>query len=711
MALIGKIRQKSWLVVVIILIALVLFILSDKLFFGGSSQQKQVIGTVNGTEMEYIKFNQKFEFEQAQARSQKQDGKLQDYEVKQIRDRVWQQFVIENTVLLEAKKLGLAVTNAELVDMVQGNNILEDIKRNFTDPATNQFNRDRLIQYLKAIDNPDPKNEQLQSMKAMWQNFEKNLPDYRLQEKYSELFTKSIYVTKAELEKSHVSNNTKSVVKYVYVPYSSIIDTSVKVSDEQAKAYFNANKHKYKVPEDLAVIDYVEFSFRPSAEDSAKAKSDIDNLVQKFQETTNDSSFVNTNSNGDNNISLVKPSELPVQLTSQVANPEVGKVYGPFMDFNGYRLYKLGSLKEDELYNIKASHILFKPADTSAASLAIAKQQALDVLNRLKKGENFEALARQYSTDEGSKSQGGDLGVFTEKQMVPEFNDAVFKKGTVGLLPELVKTQFGYHIIKITEPKSKSKKQIVYSIQKNIKASSQTLDRVVNLARSFKQQLSESKDIQAVLTKPEFKGFSAMTKVQVTKNSGYVGGLPNPDEIVRWAFNSETDLKDVKDFRLSGSSVVAILVNQKKKGSADFEDVKEEVLPQARNEAKGDQIIAKIKQLNAKSLQDLGNAYGAQANFKDADTITLNSNLSNNYDVVAVGKIVGLKVGKKLEATKAENGVLVAEKISEVPAQPLADYTILKQGAKQSLMYKTSNGVNEALKEILKVEDNRYQFY
>lgn len=710
MALIGKIRQKSWLVVGIIMVALILFIVSDKLFFGGAQQQKQVIGTVNGTDIEYIKFNQKFEFELAQARSQKQDGQLQDYEIKQLKDRVWQQFVTENTLLSEAKELGLTVTNAELVDMVQGNNILDDIKRNFTDPNTGQFNRDRLIQYLKAIDNPDPKNEQLVSMKNMWQNFEKNLPDYRLQEKYTELFTKSIYVTKAELEKSHTSNNTKSVVKYVYIPYASIIDSSVKVSDDQAKAYFNENKYKYKVADDVAVIDYVEFSFKPSAEDSSKAKSDIENLVQKFQETTNDSSFVNTNSSGDNNITLAKPSELPMQLKSQVANPEVGKVYGPFMDFNGYKLFKLGALKEDELFSIKASHILFKPADTSAAGLAEAKQKATDVQNRIKKGENFEALAREFGTD-GSKDQGGDLGVFTEKQMVPEFNDAVFKKGTVGLLPELVKTQFGYHIIKITEPKSKNKKHIVYSIQKSIKASPQTLDKVVNLARSFKQQLSDSKDIQAVLAKPEFKGYVPMAKVQVMKQSNYVGGLPNADAIVRWAFNSETDLKNVNDFRLSNSSVVAILTDLKKKGDAKFEDVKEEVLPQARNEAKGDQIIAKIKQLNAKSLQELGNAYGAQANFKDADTITLNSNLSGGYDVVAVGKIAGLKVGKKIEATKVENGVLVAEKIAETPAQPLADYTVLKQGAKQSLMYKNMSGVSNALNEILKVEDNRYQFY
>ncbi|HTF81084.1 MAG TPA: hypothetical protein VL947_05150, partial [Cytophagales bacterium] len=157
--------------------------------------------------------------------------------------------------------------------------------------------------------------------------------------------------------------------------------------------------------------------------------------------------------------------------------------------------------------------------------------------------------------------------------------------------------------------------------------------------------------------------------------------------------------------------VVAILAKVKEKGDAEFEDVKEEVLPLARNEAKGDLIIAKIKQLNAKSLEELGNSYGAQATYRPADTITISSNLSNNYDATAVGKANGLKPGKKLDSFKGDNGVLVAEKISEVPAQPLADYTALKQGTVQNLLYKNMSGVSSALNELLHVEDNRYQFY
>lgn len=86
---------------------------------------------------------------------------------------------------------------------------------------------------------------------------------------------------------------------------------------------------------------------------------------------------------------------------------------------------------------IKCSHILVKK-----------HSEALQVLERIKKGESFADLAREVSIDRGSGKRGGDLGLFGRGQMVRPFEEAAFKlkKGEVSLEP--VRTQFGYHIIK-----------------------------------------------------------------------------------------------------------------------------------------------------------------------------------------------------------------------------------------------------------------------
>jgi len=88
----------------------------------------------------------------------------------------------------------------------------------------------------------------------------------------------------------------------------------------------------------------------------------------------------------------------------------------------------------------RASHILIKE-----------RGQAQELLRKVKQGARFETLARDYSTCP-SKSKGGDLGWFGEGKMVPQFEAAVKRMG-VGSISELVQTQFGYHIIKLTGKK------------------------------------------------------------------------------------------------------------------------------------------------------------------------------------------------------------------------------------------------------------------
>lgn len=100
---------------------------------------------------------------------------------------------------------------------------------------------------------------------------------------------------------------------------------------------------------------------------------------------------------------------------------------------------------------VSARHILFMVEDKKDD--AKIKKQAEDVLARIKKGEDFAALAKQYGSD-STKDNGGDLGWFSKGMMVPEFEDAVFKLEPGQLADNLVQTQYGYHIVKLEEKRS-----------------------------------------------------------------------------------------------------------------------------------------------------------------------------------------------------------------------------------------------------------------
>ncbi len=102
-----------------------------------------------------------------------------------------------------------------------------------------------------------------------------------------------------------------------------------------------------------------------------------------------------------------------------------------------------------QLEEVRARHILFSTSDKTDDE---AKKQAEDVLARLKKGDDFEALAKEFGTD-GTKDVGGDLGWFSREQMVKEFSDAAFLLEK-GQLSELVKSEFGYHIIRVDDKRT-----------------------------------------------------------------------------------------------------------------------------------------------------------------------------------------------------------------------------------------------------------------
>jgi peptidyl-prolyl cis-trans isomerase C len=116
--------------------------------------------------------------------------------------------------------------------------------------------------------------------------------------------------------------------------------------------------------------------------------------------------------------------------------------------------YKANPDQFKEPETVRASHILFGVAkDAAPAAKAATKTEAEGVLKRVKGGEDFAALAKQYSKDPGSAAVGGDLNYFPKGQMVPAFDAAAFalKQGEIS---ELVETEFGYHIIKMTDRRS-----------------------------------------------------------------------------------------------------------------------------------------------------------------------------------------------------------------------------------------------------------------
>ncbi|MBO0359749.1 SurA N-terminal domain-containing protein [Hymenobacter sp. BT186] len=706
MALINTIREKSGWAVGTVAIGMLLFIVGGDLIggknklFGGN---ENVVGEVAGQKIELNDFNAALE--QAKQGFIQQQGRQPDEQAMgYLRDQAWNQTIYKIAFQKEFDKLGLTVSEDELTDMVQGKNIHPSIRQAFTDQQTGQFDRSKIIQYLQGLDKLPP------DAQAAWLNFEANLGPERAGQKYNNLIKLSTYVTTAEAKRFDEDQNTKASLRYLFIPYFSISDSAVKVTDDQLQAYLDKNKSRYKV-EDGRSIEYVTVPVVASKEDSAAVRQNVAQLAVQFASAPNDSLFVKLNSDQPYNGAYLSPADMPEKLRQQLPLT-VGKVYGPYAENGTTSLFKVTGQKAGTAYAARASHILIKPEGTTPEADAAAKAKATEVLNKIKGGADFAAMARQYGTD-GTVSTGGDLGWFQQGRMVPEFEKAIFGASATGLLPAPVKTSFGYHIIKITAPKTNQTYQLA-AVQKKIEPSDATRDAAYAKAQELKGQITDLESLRKVVAKD--KTLQKQEARGLGRGDQAVNNLQGAREVVRWAYGTggkTTKVGDVSEvFDVNDQYVVAVLTGERSKGVADVAGLKPELTAAVRNEEKAKQIMAKLNGKNG-TLEQLAAGYGAAAQVKTADGVVLGTGAIPGLgtEPLAVGKAFGLKPGQKSAPIQGEQGVLIVEPVSvQKPTTPTDIAAVRKQlttqrtGRADGLIY-------EAVKTNANVKDERNKFF
>lgn len=705
MALINTIREKSGWAVGTVAIGMLLFIVGGDLVGGKNrlfGRNENVVGEVAGQKVDLADYNNSLEQAKQQFTAQQQrppDEQALGY----LRDQAWNQTIYRLAFQPEWDKLGLAVSDDELVDMVQGDNINPGIKQAFSDPKTGQFDKARLIEYLRNLDKLPPESQ------AAWRNFEANLPADRLSNKYNALLKNSVYVTTAEAKRFNDNQNTKATVKYLFVPYATISDSAVKVTNDQLQAYLDKHKGQYKV-EDGRSVEYITVPVVASKEDSAAVRGTIATLATQFATAPSDSLFVKMNSDQPYNKAFRSPADLPEQLRKQLPLA-VGKVYGPYAENGTYSLYKVTAEKEGTQPAARASHILIKPEANTPQAKAAAKAKAQDLINKIKGGADFAALARQFGTD-GTKDQGGDLGWFTKGRMVPAFEKAIFG-APVGLLPAPVETSFGYHVVKVTAPTTKQTYQVA-EVKKAITPSEATGNAAYARAQQLKGQATDLASFRQLTTKD--KTLRKQEAPNLDRSARTVNNLQNARELVRWAYgagpNGETKVGDVSEvFDIGDQYVVAVLTGTQAKGTATVAGMKPQLSALLRNDLKAQQIMAKLGKTG--TLEQLAAAYGPTAQVGTAEGVALGQGTLPNvgFEPLAVGTAFGLKPGQHSAPLQGEQGILVVEPVSTAPAAAAADLKAVRQQLAQQRSSRQDGQIYEAIKAHANVKDNRAKFF
>jgi peptidyl-prolyl cis-trans isomerase D len=481
-------------------------------------------------------------------------------------------------------------------------------------------------------------------------------------------------------------------------------DSSVKVADSDLKEYYDKYKEKYKAKFTRS-LNYVSFPVTPSAEDSAKIKSEAEKVASDFKTVADDSLFAATNTEGQNPYKKYTIATVPSTLTKDKL--VTGNVVGPFLSEGNYKIMKVVKAGTDTTYTAKASHILIRWDDETPAKKKIAKDKALKILKEIKAGADFAAKAREFGTD-GTSSRGGDLGYFTSGQMVKPFQTAVFNAKKTGLLADVVETQFGYHIIDVTSLKDNASYTIA-TVELKVVPSDDTHNAAFLKAQNFAAGLSS---VAAFKEKAGKESLNVLDAKDLNTNDQRVGNLGDARKVVTWLFRDGSEGKVSEVFDLDDNYIVAVMTGETEEGYRSFDLVKEEITPAVRNILKGKKIIEKLNAQKG-TLDEIAKAFGTDAQVNSSSDLKLNSNTlpSAGLDPTAVGKTFSLENGKRSAPFAGENGVIVLELQNKTIAPEVGDYAMYKNELLKNINNKSGLNIAEAIKDGSKIKDKRYKFY
>jgi len=708
MATLQKIRTKAGLLVAIVIgVSLAAFILGDLLKGGSSMFQRNrlEVGVIDGESIQYPDFQTKVEELGEIYKSNYGTGQLDENTWAQIREQAWQQQISEIVLGKTYKDLGIEVSSDELFDLLQGSNIHPIVQQIFRNPETGQFDRGAVVRFLKSMESGAVAADQ----RAYWLNLEKQITEERTQSKYANMVGKGLYVTKEEAESNLVASSKVVNFDYIMLPQSSVADDQITVSESDLKNYYDAHQDEYKTSKSRR-IEYISYPVNPSEADFATASKWIDDIKDDFENTEDVVQFVNANSDVAFEDIWYKKEDLPENIATWVFDEkaEVGAVYGPSQNGESFTLAKLykSEMMPD---SVEARHILL--TYQTQAELTAAQSLADSLKTIIEKGADFAALARQYSTDQGSAVNGGDLGWFRRNQMVKPFEDAAFnnKKNEV----TIVASQFGIHIVQTTQlGKLVPQVQIAY-LTRNVIPSTKTYQDVYAKASEFVGKNTNREEFDAAITEQN------LTKrvANLGENDLTIAGLESPRQLVRAAYDA--DLNDILQttqgspiFELGDNFVIAVLTNITEEGIAPFDQVRERVQLAVSKQKKLDNLVEKVKaDMAGKSdLASLASVLGTEV--KNVNSINFNSFSipGVGLEPAVVGTVATLPVDQLSKPIAGNNGVFVVMVTSE-SENPAGNVANEQKRLEQTLAYRATSEAFVTHKNAVEIVDKRAKFY
>ena len=693
MAVLSKIRERSMFLIIIIGLALFAFVLDPSTigdFF--SSNKVNEIGEVNGetiTRQEFATAVDQYK--------QQTGGRISEM---QAAKTVWDNIVRKKIYQNQLTEAGITVGETDVWNEVLN---APSVKNNpqFLNEA-GLFEEAKLKQFLA-----DTKENNSQMWDA-WSNYLTQIKENAEKNTYNNLVTAGLGASLKEGEDAYFTENTKLNAQFVYVPYSSVADSLVTISKSEIEAYINANPAAFKT-EASRDIAYVTFDIVATPEDEKAIQNEVADLINDFKTTTNDKEFFNENDSDINlDFNFIYKNQVNSSVSSEIFNGAKGDVFGPYKDQGYFKISKIVEVTKMP-DSVKSSHILIPFAGAQRATPDVSRteeeaQKLADSLLAVVKNTSskFAQLAKDFSSDKGSSEKGGEYDWYNYARMTPEFRDFTFqgKSGDMGV----VKSPFGFHVIKIDDQKNSQNVLQLATFAKKIVPSEATENSVFQQAEEFALAVSKENNFFEAAKEKNYISKPAIGLKVLDEN---IPGLGNQRQIVSWAFGNATKVKDFKRFDLEGKHVVAFVTGKEEKGLQSATKATNIVRPILLNQKKAALLRASLK---GESLQAIATANNTSVRTSNGVTLKSPTLSGAGSEPKVVGAMYYAELNKLYNNIEGKLGVYAFNVTAKELPTALPNYETSRKNiseARKRLTYK----MYEAIKNASDVEDYRANFY
>lgn len=709
MAILSSIREKTGLMLIVVLGATVAFIAGDSIMslLNGSGNQ-DILGEVNGEEISSTEYDQVVN----------SYDRLTQGNREQAQGLAWQDLIFFKGWLPELEAAGIDVTR-ELEDETETSEEFD-----YLQGAT-------LHKYLLQQKQPGQSNEEFAEVigQIMAQgpsnpsySFIENQKEYyyvaRLKDKFNSLFSQSAYVTTAEAKRNAEGNGTdaaKVSFEYVYLPFSSIADSTIQASEEELETYLSSNANEFKNIADNRSLKYVTLSYNASAEDRANAYKDANDVRSKFATAESDQDFVNANADNPTPIQLQEYDMIPSTVKADSGNIKEGTVYAPLQVGKSLEVYKVSQVRLGEgVYKTKISTIFVDTSRIADDKIPAALDSARGILG-MANADSVIAASLQWSNST-------DLESTDTLKMPKEVLTKIFSSKTSGIVNELISVPTGVLIVKKDENVSDAvTKYGIAKVDLGIIPSQITRDSVWQIASDL---ISDADGNIATLedSVKNIPGLRFESAINFPKTATSIGRFSDPEvkAILSWAYQSPVGSisGDIYDLTSKETYMIISVDGATEKNNPTVAGMKSRLETAVKNKKKAEQLktILTSKSGELKTIADDINKENTNyAKFNTVNDATLGMryipSFQYGFEPTMLGTAFGLTKGSTSNVIVGENGVFIVKTTLVAEAKTKTSYSKEKETEFTQRKGSQLNKVNQAFNEMIDVNDERYKRY